>query len=81
MYQLEDYHYELDTALIAQFPLKERTSSRLMAIDPVRQEITHHHFKDILQRISPKDLLVLNNTKVIPARLFDVKKAVVRWNA
>lgn len=73
MYQVDDFNYELDPALIAQFPLPERTASRLMYVDPKGQAITHHQFSDVLGWISPKDLLVLNNTKVIRARLFGQK--------
>lgn len=74
MYHVDDFDYELDPALIAQFPLKERTKSRLMHVNPEDQGISHHEFKEIVQWISPKDLLVLNNTKVIPARLFGQKE-------
>ncbi len=74
MYKIDDFNYELPIELIAQFPLEARTSSRLMALDRAQQKITHHQFSDILQWISPADLLVLNNTKVIPARLFGQKE-------
>lgn len=74
MYHVDDFNYELDPALIAQFPLSERTASRLMQVNPKEQSISHHQFKSIVQWISPKDLLILNNTKVIPARLFGHKE-------
>lgn len=65
----EDFSYHLPEDLIAQTPLKDRSSSRLMKVDRRNGAYSHHSFKEILDLISPGDLLVFNDTKVIPARL------------
>lgn len=67
------YRYELPKELIAQYPLKERTQSRLMVLDKQNQTISHRHFYDIVDILLPGDVLVLNKTRVIPARLFGTK--------
>lgn len=64
-----DYFYELPPELIAQDPLADRSSSRLMAVDRNTGKTEHRHFSDIIDYLVPGDCLVLNNTKVIPARL------------
>ena len=64
-----DFYYDLPKELIAQDPLEDRASSRLMVLDRRSGEISHHVFRDIIDLIDEKDCLVLNNTKVIPARL------------
>ena len=64
-----DYFYELPQELIAQDPLSDRSSSRLMAVDRNTGAYEHKHFPDIIDYLDPGDCLVLNNTKVIPARL------------
>ncbi|MBO6006979.1 MAG: tRNA preQ1(34) S-adenosylmethionine ribosyltransferase-isomerase QueA [Lachnospiraceae bacterium] len=64
-----DYFYELPPELIAQDPLADRSSSRLMAVDRNTGNTEHKHFSDIIDYLLPGDCLVLNNTKVIPARL------------
>lgn len=70
---INDFDYFLPEALIAQHPLAERTASRLMAIDREHEQITHHVFPAIANYIKPDDLIIINNTKVIPARLFGAK--------
>lgn len=65
-----DFYYELPQELIAQHPLKDRTQSKLMVLDKETGEIEHRHFKDIIELLNEGDTLVLNNTRVIPARLF-----------
>lgn len=65
----KDFSYQLPEELIAQTPLKDRSSSRLMEVDRRTGEWVHHSFKEIFDLISPGDLLVFNDTKVIPARL------------
>lgn len=65
----EDFNYELPEELIAQDPLSDRSSSRLMVLDKKTGEIAHRIFKDIIDYINPGDCLVINDTKVIPARL------------
>lgn len=69
-----DFYFELPQELIAQDPLKDRASSRLLVLDKETGEIEHHVFRDILRYLVPGDCLVLNNTKVIPARLLGVKE-------
>jgi S-adenosylmethionine:tRNA ribosyltransferase-isomerase len=71
---VKDFDYDLPEELIAQDPLEDRSSSRLMVLDRVTGEVEHKHFTDILEYLRPGDCLVLNNTKVIPARLFGVKE-------
>lgn len=71
---VKDFYYELPEELIAQDPLEDRSSSRLMVLDKKTGEIEHKHFRDILSYLNPGDCLVINNTKVIPARLFGVKE-------
>src|SRR5205823_3122812 len=55
------------------YPLKQRTASRLLQLDKNTGEMTHYHFADLTQLLKPNDLLVFNNTRVIPARLFGAK--------
>ncbi|MBP5623988.1 MAG: tRNA preQ1(34) S-adenosylmethionine ribosyltransferase-isomerase QueA [Lachnospiraceae bacterium] len=69
-----DYYYDLPEELIAQDPIKDRSSSRLMVLDKNTGEVTHKHFYDIIGYLKKGDCLVLNNTKVIPARLIGVTK-------
>ena len=71
--RLKDYYYDLPKELIAQDPLLKRDSSRLMVIDKNTGEFEHKIFSDIIDYLNPEDCLVVNNTKVIPARLFGVK--------
>ena len=72
-YKLEDFAYELPEKLIAHYPTKQRTDSRLFCLNKTTGAIQHKKIKDILNFINPGDLLVLNNTQVIPARLFAKK--------
>lgn len=67
--ELKDFYYELPQELIAQDPLEDRASSRLMVLERKTGKITHRTFRDITGYLRPGDCLVLNNTKVIPARL------------
>ena len=68
-----DFYYELPEELIAQTPLKQRDSSRLLVLDRQTGSISHLHFRDIMNEIHPGDALVINNSKVIPARLYGKK--------
>ena len=68
-----DFYFDLPQELIAQDPLEDRSSSRLLVLDKKTGEIEHHVFKDIVQFLNKGDCLVLNNTKVIPARLMGTK--------
>lgn len=70
----QDFHFELPEELIAQTPLKDRASSRLMILDKKSGIIEHKTFKNIIDFISPNDCLVINDTKVIPARLIGSRK-------
>jgi S-adenosylmethionine:tRNA ribosyltransferase-isomerase len=71
---VKDFNYELPEELIAQDPLEDRSSSRLMVLDKVTGEVEHKHFYEVLDYLQPGDCLVVNNTKVIPARLFGAKE-------
>ncbi|MCM1252905.1 MAG: tRNA preQ1(34) S-adenosylmethionine ribosyltransferase-isomerase QueA [Clostridium sp.] len=69
-----DFYYELPPELIAQDPLEERSASRLLMLDKETGKIEHHIFHEIAEYLHPGDCLVLNDTKVIPARLMGVRK-------
>lgn len=69
-----DFSFELPKELIAQTPLSNRSASKLMVLDKEKQSISHHHFDELINFLRPNDLLVMNNTKVIPARLFGTKE-------
>ena len=71
---VKDFDSDLPQELIAQDPLEDRSSSRLMVLDKNTGAVEHHVFREITQYLRPGDCLVLNNTKVIPARLFGVKE-------
>ena len=81
--QTSDFHYDLPENLIASRPLENRDGSRMMLVNRATGEITHHHFREFAELLPPDHLLVLNDTKVIPARLFsnDEKIELVRTNA
>ncbi len=70
----EDYNYELPEELIAQTPLKKRSDSRLLVLDRDTGNITHEQFKNIINYLDENDVLVINDTKVIPARLIGSKE-------
>ena len=72
--KVTDFDYELPEELIAQTPMEKRDESRLMVLDRKEQTIEHKHFKDVLDYLEPGDVLVRNNTKVIPARLYGKKE-------
>ena len=69
-----DYYFDLPKELIAQDPLDDRSSSRLLVLDKDTGDVEHHVFTDIVDYLNPGDCLVLNNTKVIPARLLGEKE-------
>ncbi|WP_313072987.1 tRNA preQ1(34) S-adenosylmethionine ribosyltransferase-isomerase QueA [Lacrimispora sp.] len=71
---VKDFDFDLPQELIAQDPLLDRSSSRLLVLDKQTGEIKHKHFRDILSYLKEGDCLVINDTKVIPARLFGVKE-------
>lgn len=72
--KVEDFNYELPEELIAQFPAKKRDESRLMVIHRDTGEIEHRSFYDVVDYLKSGDCLVLNNSKVLPARIFGKKK-------
>ena len=69
-----DFDFELPQELIAQTPILNRDHSRLLVLDKETGEVRHHVFKDIIDFLNPGDVLVINDTKVIPARLMGVKE-------
>ncbi|MCP4719648.1 MAG: S-adenosylmethionine:tRNA ribosyltransferase-isomerase, partial [Desulfobacteraceae bacterium] len=74
MYKLSDYDYDLPEKQIAQVPCSGRSGSKLLHIDRKNNEFNHHHFFDLEKLLEPGDLLVVNNTRVIPARLLGKKE-------
>ena len=71
---INDFDYDLPQELIAQTPLEKRDSSRLLIMDKNSGELVHEHFNNIIDYLVPGDVLVLNDTKVIPARLIGIKE-------
>ena len=71
--KLSDFSFELPEQLIARYPLDERTDSRLLCLDGATGKTDHRQFVDLQEILSPQDLLVFNNTRVIPARLWAAK--------
>ncbi len=69
-----DFYFDLPEELIAQVPLKNRTASKLMVLDRETGAIEHKHFYDMIHYLNPGDCLVLNDTRVIPARLFGARE-------
>ena len=67
---VKDFYYDLPQELIAQDPLEDRSSSRLLVLNKETGEMEHTDFKHIINYLKPEDCLVLNNTRVIPARIF-----------
>lgn len=72
--KIEEFDFDLPEELIAQTPLQKRDTSRLLVIDKEKQDISDHHFYDIVDYLHEGDVLVRNNTRVIPARLFGTKE-------
>ncbi len=72
--KVSDFKYDLPEELIAQTPIKQRDRSRLMVLNRNKQTIEHKIFKDIIDYLEPGDVLVRNNTKVLPARLYGKKE-------
>lgn len=72
--RVEDFDFELPEELIAQTPLLNRTASKLMVVDPVARTVAHQQFADIVDELQVGDCLVLNDTRVLPARLMGVKE-------
>ena len=72
--KLSDFNYELPKNLLAEFPSENRDESRLMVIDRKEQTIEHHQFKDLINYFEEGDIIITNNTKVFPARLYGNKE-------
>ena len=72
-YHLSDFYYDLPNKLIAKYPTEHRGDSKLMVLNRKTKTIEHHRFSDIVNYFEPNDCLVINNTKVFPARLFAIK--------
>ena len=72
--RIDDFDYHLPEELIAQKPADRRDSSRLLVVHRDSGETEHKHFYDIVDYLKPGDCLVMNNSKVLPARLFGVKE-------
>lgn len=70
---LEDFDYDLPHELIAQTPIKQRDTSRLLELDRQTGEMQDKHFYDIIDQLNPGDAVVMNNSRVMPARLYGVK--------
>jgi S-adenosylmethionine:tRNA ribosyltransferase-isomerase len=70
-----DFTYELPEELIAQQPLAERSASRLLTLEGATGALTDRQIRDLPELVSPGDLLIFNDTKVIPARLFALKES------
>lgn len=75
MYNLNDYYYHLPDNLIAQQPMKNRDHSRLLRLGRKSGHVEHHFFHEVADLLRPEDILVVNNTQVIPARLFGTKES------
>jgi len=75
MFNIEDYDYHLPEQLIAQVPASSRDSSRLLVVERLKRSFSDHHFFDLPRLLKPGDLLVVNNTRVVPARLFGRKES------
>ena len=71
---VKDFDFELPQELIAQDPLEDRSGSKLLILDKDTGKTEHRIFRDIVSYLNPGDCLVINNTKVIPARLYGVKE-------
>jgi S-adenosylmethionine:tRNA ribosyltransferase-isomerase len=69
MYTLDDYNYHLPDTLIAQAPAADRDGSRLLHLNRDHGVVSHRQFKDIVSLLRPSDVLVVNNTRVVPGRL------------
>ena len=70
---LQEFHYELPEHLIAQYPLERRTDSRLLCLNAATGSVEHCVFSEIIEYLQPEDLLIFNDTRVIPARLYGEK--------
>ena len=72
--ETKDFYYDLPKELIAQTPIEPRDASRLLVLDKETGAVSHHHFRDILDYLNPGDCLILNDSRVLPARIYGVKE-------
>lgn len=72
--ETKDFYYDLPKELIAQTPIEPRDASRLLVLDKATGVVAHHHFTDILEYLRPGDCLILNDSRVLPARIYGVKE-------
>ena len=72
--ETKDFYYDLPKELIAQTPVEPRDASRLLVLDRHTGAIEHRHFRDILDYLNPGDCLILNDSRVLPARLYGTKE-------
>ena len=70
-----DFYYELPEELIAQYPIEPRNASRLMTVDRISGQVSHKHFYDLAELLKPGDCLILNDSKVLPARIYGQKES------
>ena len=77
---IEDFDYHLPPELVAQQPLPQRDRSRLLVLHRATGEISHAHFRDLANWLDPDDLLVVNDTRVFPARLHGIRRAAAGWS-
>jgi len=75
MFDIEDYNYDLPPSLIAQVPVSKRDHSRLFVVDRRKKSFSDFHFFDLPELLKPGDLIVVNDTRVAPARLFGRKES------
>lgn len=71
---LDDFNYNLPEELIAKYPTKKRDEAKMLVVDKITGDMVHKHFYDFIDYLNPDDVLILNNTKVIPARLLGKKE-------
>ena len=76
--KLSHFSFELPDELLAEYPSENRDEARLMVLNREKQTIEHKHFKDLIDYFEEEDVMILNNTKVFPARLFGNKEKPVR---
>lgn len=71
---LDDFNYNLPEELIAKYPTEKRDEAKMLVVDKITGDMVHKHFYDFIDYLNPDDVLILNNTKVIPARLLGKKR-------
>ena len=69
-----DFYYDLPEELIAQTPIEKRDTSRLMTLNKTSGAVEHHHFYELVDALNPGDCLILNNSRVLPARLLGQRR-------